>query len=176
MLISAREAAFRLHTAVGVTRRQACLLLGAGLAGEAMRTPSATLYDEAAVESLASWTALTDDQADAACPFGLFIARADCGVWGFSPWTSVWIHSRIERHGHLPFVSTLCGFVISGGEITRTIPERGGYRLELRGPGAWYEQFVGHRLPTGRGRPWVIRGWRPYARTGHGNSHGKLAT
>jgi hypothetical protein len=169
-MISARQAAARLGE-VGVTRRQANEVLEAGLAGPPVRTSSAVLYEEEAVDALATWPVLPDDLVDAACPWGLFIARQRLDTcldsWAFSPMTSVWIWSRIERHGHLPFVSTICGFVTDGAEITRTIPLRGGgYQLQLRDPGPWFDGFRERRLLSGRGRPWVVRE----------NRHGKLVT
>jgi hypothetical protein len=170
VLISERQAAKRL-AAVGVTYRQVREVLRSGIAGEPLCPPGASLHDAAAVDALASWPVVTDELVDASCPWGLFIARQRPATWtetwAFSPMTSVWIRSRIERHGHLPFVATLCGFVTGGAEITGTIPVRGGgYQLRLRDPGPWFDAFRDHRLLSGRGRPWVVRESR----------HGKLVT
>jgi hypothetical protein len=57
-------------------------------------------------------------------------------------------------------VATVCGFVARGAEITAVLPQHGGgYRLEVRDPGPWYDTMVERRLQTGRGRPWVLVGW-----------------
>ncbi len=91
----------------------------------------------------------------------MFITRHDRDVWNFSPLTAVWIRSRVERHGHLPFVATLCGFVTRGAEITGVIPVRGGgYGLQFQDAGEWFDAFRGRRVLAGRGRPWVLLGFR----------------
>jgi len=163
MLISERQAAERLRPA-GVTYRQARALLDAGLAGATQRTGSATLVDEDAVAALASWPVLTDEDVELACPWGMFVARADRPTWDFSPVSSVWIRSRIDMHGHLPFVATVCGFVTRGAEITDVLRVRGsGYHLELRDPGVWFDHVREHRLLTGRGRPWALLGWQGFS-------------
>jgi hypothetical protein len=161
--LTERQAAARLAP-VGVTYRQARQVFAAGLAGAPLDTTTATLYDEDTVTRLAARPVLTDEQLTGACPFGLFVARAAPEVWRFAPTSSVWINTRIERHGALPFVTTVCGFVVKGAEITRTVPVRGGgYQLELRDPADWFEQLRDHRLLTGRGRPWVLLGWHGFS-------------
>jgi hypothetical protein len=114
---------------VGVTRRQARELLGAGLAGPPVKTSSAVLYEEAAVDALASWPVLTDDRVEAACPWGLFVNRHRLDTWAFSPLTSVWIRSASNGTVTCLRVDGLW-LRERGGEITSVIPERGcGYRL-----------------------------------------------
>ena len=73
----------------------------------------------------------------------------------FSPWTCVWMRSRIERHGYLPLVATLAGFVVSGADI-RDATTAG--TLNLAEPGPWFRTFEGRRLTTGPGRSWWIHG------------------
>jgi hypothetical protein len=141
-----------------VTDRRARQALTAGLAGDPRRLPGVHLYESNLVEELAARCGLTDGEVDAACPHGLFVARRgdlrDHG-WRFSPWTWVWIRSRIERHGHLPMVATLAGFVVAGADI-RDASTSG--TLSLVGPGDWFEALARRRLSTGPGRDWWIRG------------------
>jgi hypothetical protein len=169
--VTARQAAARLEAA-GIGGRQARRVLSAGLAGVPVVTPGAVLYDLALVEALRLRPQIDEEHVDTACPWGLFIARREIQVgaptaeqlaalspgWAFSPWTSVWLRSRIERHGHVPAVATVGGFVTIGAEIVETRGDgAGAYALIVRGPGSWFDAFRGHRLPTGPGRPWVVR-------------------
>jgi hypothetical protein len=88
MLISERQAADRLLL-VGVSYRQARTVLASGLAGEPLRAPSASLYDEEAVAALAARPVLTEHDVEAACPWGLFVARSEPDPWWFSPYAAV---------------------------------------------------------------------------------------
>ena len=118
------------------------------------------LYEEAAVDALASWPVLTDDLVEPRARGGCSSPDGPVDL-GLLSLTSVWIWSRIERHGHLPFVATVCGFVTRGAEITDVLRVRGsGYQLELRDPGAWFDDVREHRLLSGRGRPWALLGWQ----------------
>ena len=185
MLITGREAAHRLGAA-GLTRRQANRVLTAGFAGAPVRSTGAHLYDARRVADLERWPTVGDDVLDRACPRGIFIARRDVDLdtpaatqretvradWPISPYTAVLLRSRIEASGSLPFVATVCGFVALGADLTGLVATaHGSYLLELDEPGAWFEPLRGRRIPTGPGRPWVIRRGRPYA--GGGTSMGQ---
>lgn len=128
--------------------------------------------------ALAAWPVADEALVDQACPHGLFIARRDVQAdadreeqiaalnegWGFSELTSVWLRTRIQRHGYFPFAATVCGFVTAGADLMDVAEGAGATRcLSLSSPGRWFESLTGHRIEAGPGRPWVIRGWQLYA-------------
>lgn len=185
-MISTREAARHLH-GIGLTRRQTDRLLGAGFAGEPLRTAGAMLWHEGRVHELASRPWVEETGLDEVCPQGLFVARrhvdlrapatdqlaAVRGDWDLSLLTRVFVKHAVGQHGLLPFVATVTGFVALGAEIvdvTTTVrttrattgSPRQVTTLDLERPGAWFEHLRGRRLPSGPGRPWVIRGWQPF--------------
>lgn len=170
--MSGREAA-RLLACAGVGERQARQVLAAGLAGTPQRVSGALLYDDALVNQLVHSPYV--DEAETACPWGLFVARRLVDVarpedqrlaslasgWGLSTWTALRIRVLVADHGHLPLVATVGGFVTTGAEITgvhRAGPDE--YHLTLRAADGWFEVFRGRRYPTGPGRPWVLQGGR----------------
>ena len=180
MLISAREAAKEL-AGVGVPRRHARRLIACGAAGPATRTAGSLLLDDRRVAELAARPHLTEDDLAATCPWGVFIARREVRAfgtgeeawrelgrdWRFSPWTMVWLRSRIDRHGFVPLVATVSGFVLGGAEITGVSQARAGlFGLELHSPGAWFDGVRDTRVDTPPGRPWVMLGWDMKARVG----------
>jgi hypothetical protein len=73
----------------------------------------------------------------------------------------VLIKVKLERHGHFPFVATVAGFVALGGDIAAVGSQDGRMSFELHDPGPWFDALASHRLDTGPGNPYVIRGW-PY--------------
>jgi hypothetical protein len=192
--ISARKAAGILAPVVS-GEAQARALLGAGLAGPPLASSSVTLYDEAAVRALAARPTL--DLASAAgsaqtaslCPHGLYVARlrraqrwdlsvgwseavqSVAGVPELPPVTAGLLLARIRAWGRLPWVATLCGFVVLGGEITGTRPDpgpgpqqqgddEGARTFVIEPPGSWFAALAEARMPTGPGgRPWVV--WLP---------------
>ena len=81
-------------------------------------------------------------------------AAIACG-WGYSPWTTVWLRVRIERHGAFPLVATVGGFVVAGANIEYVGTDG---RLDLAEAGDWFEPLRERRLVTGPGRDWWIRG------------------
>jgi hypothetical protein len=129
------------------------------------------------VESLVAREHLTQEAVDEACPWGLFVARRDIPVtddapdqmrrlgrdWPMSIWTSVWVGSRAEKHGYVPLVATIAGYVVAGGDIVgmSSLGTRGDplFELSVTLPGSWYDRFRDKRLDTPRGRPWVVVGW-----------------
>ena len=175
MLISGRQAAARLE-AVGLARRQARQVLGAGLAGDPCRTAGALLYRSELVEALTRWPRLHPGQLDESCPRGAFVARAGRRVldvrtsreaqvatfsegWrlGIGAWLWLMFHVRVEDP--FPFLVTVAGFVAMGADITATqYLGRGSVALTLEPPGEWYEHARDRRLRTGPGQEWMIRG------------------
>ena len=167
MLVSARQASAIL-AGVGLSRGSALRVLDSGLAGEPIRTPSALLYQRDRVQRLAASRCVAWDEAVALCPAGLFVARRDlrvgrprseqiaslAGGWGgLSPWSWIALHLQIVDYGSVPFIATVAGYVALGADIVATGPRSS---LVLGEPGDWFEAVVGCRLPTGRGRPWVL--------------------
>lgn len=145
-----------------------------------MRTRSALLFDADRVNALADWPMADEVALDEGCPWGIFIARRDVGVTTgeaeqlesvrddrpLNLWISLVLAHRVREHGYLPFVATVSGYVALGAEIVAVGGRRGVTRFELRQPGEWFELLRGRRLPSGPGRPWVIRGWQLSARMG----------
>jgi len=175
MLISGRQATTLLFEA-GLTQRQARAVLASGLAGMPVPTPGAHLYDEETVLGLAARPCLGRQEVALACPGALFVARRwvdvlaapedrvraltrqwDLGVRGANVSLAVHLHAL----GPVPFVATVCGFVVLGAEITRLVGEPGGttYRMELGEPGAWFETLADRRVRLGPGRDYVLMGW-----------------
>jgi hypothetical protein len=68
------------------------------------------------------------------------------------------VNVRIAAWGPLPWVATISGFVAFGAEAEAAFTDRDGRAVfTLREPGAWFDAVTGRCLPTGRGRPWVLR-------------------
>ena len=176
MLISAREAAREL-AAVGVPRRHVRRLIACGAAGPVTRTAGAVLVDGQRVADLAARPRLSEDDVTDACPWGVFIARREVRDpqdreelgrdWRFSIWTMVRLRTWIDRHGFVPLVATVSGFVLGGGEITAVTQVRAElFSLAVDPPGAWFERLEGTRIDSPPGRPWMVLGWDPRARVG----------
>jgi hypothetical protein len=154
-----------------------------------IRTKGALLVDDQRVAALAAREHLGAPELDAVCPWGLFVARRDVPVsdnpqarpddpaqlarlgerWTFSIYTAVWIRSRIERHGFLPIVATVSGFVLGGGDITAVTvlkPSADLHDLTVEPPSSWFDRVKDTRVDTPPGRPWMVLGWDPRARVG----------
>lgn len=181
MWVSGREA-MRILAPVVSGDAQAKAVLRSGLAGAQVVTDRGALYDEDRVLALAR-RALVDRAALAtACPDGLYIARlarsvtVDAGRgWdeltgelGGMPrmpgLTAALLGVRVSVSGRLPWVTTLCGFVVVGAEISGfrdvTTDARAGTAFVLERPGDWFSLLEGRRLPsTVGGRPWHL--WTP---------------
>lgn len=166
MVISGRQACALLAEA-GVARTQGRRVLLAGLAGEAVQTSSALLYDEARVRDLAAWPELTSAEVLRACPHGLFVARvpgrqvpdAVREGWPLSVPIRVVLRLRAAEGRPLPLIATVSGFVATGAEVVGVTPEQREARtsrLELAPPGAWFEQLRRRRFDTGPGKSWLI--------------------
>ena len=139
MVVSGREAV-RILASVVTGDAQARVLLRSGLAGRAIATPRGPMYDADAVRALTGWPTVDRSRLTDICPHGLYVARLQ-----------------------LPWVATLCGFVVFGaelvgfGEQVEPIPRT---FFVLRPPGAWFDAIEGRRLPTRPGgRPWYL--WTP---------------
>ena len=61
----------------------------------------------------------------------------------------------------LPWVATLCGFVVHGADLTGFDHRQDGHdAFRLEPPGPWFVHLQRRWFPTGRGgRPWVV--WDP---------------
>ena len=171
MLISSRQAAVRLSD-VGLSRRRANLALEAGLAGDPIRTSAAVFYDSARVDELVSRPPVERGAVTRECPFGLFLDRRVVDVRGFQvlgtgavdelrlgSWGGAILGISIRQHGPLPYVATVCGFVVLGADIVDVLPGADGRcRLDLTDAGPWFESWRGRRWPTGPGREWTLLG------------------
>lgn len=169
MLLTARQAAARLAEA-GLSRRRADVVLQAGVAGAPIRTPAATLYDEAAVAALLARRWLDPLTVDGLFPHGVLVSRRAFDVlattacealadgWDFSVWTRTWIRHVLESEPTFPLVATICGFVVGAADIAGV--RTGGRHasgLDLRPPGAWATELGDAWLPTGPGRDFSLR-------------------
>jgi hypothetical protein len=179
MWVSGREARRILAPAVSGDA-QATAVLQAGLAGAPLTTGRGPLYDERLVRALAGKAVIDEYALAAACPLGLYVARLARSVQvdATQPWadltrslgsvprmpglTSPLLGVRITLSGRrLPWVATLCGFVVTGGEILglREVP-RQAMAFVLEPPGMWFSVLEERRLPTTvGGRPWHL--WIP---------------
>jgi hypothetical protein len=179
--VTQREAVRTLGHA-GLAERHARRVLAAGLTGEALGTSAAKLYDAGRVLALRESEPLGDDELDAWCPHGLFVARREVGValpwrdqaaaisggWDFSALTAVWLYVRIERWGSVPLVATIGGYPtmcadivgvdVDPGHVLRGSLVRQPRRLVLAEASAWCDAVRGRRVLSGPGREWWIRG------------------
>lgn len=167
VLVTGREATRRLQ-AIGVSERSARRVLAAGLAGDPVVTPAAHLYDADTVDRLAARPHLSWPELREACPHGLFVARRAgdvedlAGDWPISPWVTSWMSILVDRHGSVPLVGAVAGFVTVGADIVRVGFAPGWtslhplVRLTLAPAGAWFERFRERQLITGPGPTWVL--------------------
>jgi hypothetical protein len=115
----------------------------------------------------------------AACPRGLYVGRASRTIRldVSSPWEEVskqvrqrpvmpalsvaLLMARLRLVGRLPWVATLCGFVVHGADLTGLDHWPDGHdAFRLEPPGPWFVHLQRRWFPTGRGgRPWLI--WDP---------------
>lgn len=186
MFVSGREAALVLAEA-GLSRGQTRKVLAAGLAGPSLRTAGSLLYDEARVRALLACPVLERDELPDPCRATMFVARlrprcevgapdqcwqgADLSApeaeqcdaarmyWDLSPWVEVMVRVAIQEHGFVPFVATVAGFVVLGGNATwiSHVPSRGDV-FTLEPPTSWFDPLRQARFPTGPGGPWLF--WR----------------
>lgn len=170
-MVSAREAAEILRP-LGLSREQGRRVLHTGVAGPGQRLRGSLLYEKAAVCRLLDRPALAAANLDEACRREMFVGRvrrADVAApweaqlasvrtgWHLSPYARLRIKLRVERDGFLPFVATVCGFVVLGADLVaacRTPDDR--TVLDLRPPGAWFAPLQHTRFVTGPGGPWTL--------------------
>jgi hypothetical protein len=178
-LLTGRQAADVLGSA-GLSREQARRLLHTGLAGPAIRTRGALLYDADRVMELANWPAIDPTTIDPLCQSGVFVARlpdldacappADLEArvadgWQVSATMRLQLRVQARRAGCVPFVATVSGFVAFGADLidVRTMPAptrpEQRCRLELQPAGTWFEGLRARRLVTSPGGAWTL--WVP---------------
>ena len=194
MLVSGREA-IRILKPVVSGDKQAQRVLRSGLAGAAIATPAGPMYDEQLVRALVGRPFVDVSRLVTVCPHGLYISRIarTVEVDASAPWPDLvdalalvpaiptlsmaLLEVQMTAWDGLPWVATLCGWVVLGGEAqgirgqgtTRQRITRQGIQgdeapgrrsFDLRPPGDWFGAFEGRRLPTSRGgRPWYL--WTP---------------
>lgn len=170
-LISGREAA-EILGALGLSREQARRVLHTGVAGPGQRLRGSLLYDAAAVCRLLERPALAAANLDEVCRREMFVARvrrADVLAsweerlaavrtgWHLSPYARLRIKLRVERDGFLPFLATVCGFVVLGADLVAALRAPDDRTvLDLRQPGAWFTPLQHTRFVTGPGGPWTL--------------------
>jgi len=178
MWVSGREAR-RILAPVVSGDAQAKAVLKAGLAGAPLATGRGPLYDEHRVRALAGRAVMDESALATVCPLGLYVARLARSVQvdATQPWevltrslgsvprmpglTAALLGVRITLSGQLPWVATLCGFVVTGGEIIgrREVPGEPS-AFVLQRPGTWFAVLEKRRVPTTvGGRPWHL--WIP---------------
>jgi hypothetical protein len=176
MLVSARDAALILQT-VGVSRRHSIKALECGLAGAPRRSSASWLFDLEAVWALTNWPIAFREDVDAVCPNGLFIAhravdamapfaeqcRQAAGGWNQPP-TRLNLRVCLDRHGPIPFVVTVAGFVVLCADIIDLAPDGKLTHLSLQPAGGWAAAVAQHRAPSGPGNPWRLHNPHPHGR------------
>jgi hypothetical protein len=178
-LLTGRQAADVLGR-VGLSREQARRLLHTGLAGPAIRTRGALLYDAGRVMELADWPTVDPTTIDPICQAGVFVARlpdldayappADLDArvadgWQVSATMRLQLRVQAQRAVCVPFVATVSGYVVLGADLidvrpmpAPTLTEQR-CRLELQPAGTWFEGLRARRLVTSPGGPWTL--WVP---------------
>src|SRR3954469_21313467 len=166
MLISSRAAAAVLADRVS-SFEQARHLLRTGVAGPGERVGGSTVYDEGRVLELAARPLVAERGLCELCPNGGFVARIgrDRGVDVSGTWKERAVDVARQRAlprmsdavlgvrlqlaaGRLPWVATVSGFVVFGGEATtwrRT--SDGAVEFVLEPPGGWFTAVEGRWFP-----------------------------
>lgn len=162
--VSARGAA-EILAGDGFSRAMSRRLLATGLAGDPVRTSSATLYDAARVRDLLDRPSVDVDRLPSPCDRVMLESRvaadstADDWARIGNAGAVVRVHLQllVERHGLVPAVHTCCGFVLGGSDVVGALglPDNHAY-LQVRPPGAWFESFAGRRLHSTAGNPWRL--------------------
>ena len=73
--------------------------------------------------------------------------------------TAALLAARVRIFGRLPWIATLCGFVVLGADLTGfCVGPDGQVGFRLEPPGRWSEVVEGRWFPTGSGgRSWATR-------------------
>ncbi len=179
MLITER-AGSEILTSVGISREQARLLLHTGVAGPGERVGRSTLYDGSRVQEVAARPPVDEHRLMRMCPVGVYVARLarDRSLDSSATWDEqaravapqpplplmtaavVGVRHRLTG-GRLPWVATVSGFVVFGGEATgwRRAGD-GSSVVDLERPGPWYRDVAERWFAFGRGRHWCL--WDPW--------------
>ncbi|WP_151082904.1 hypothetical protein [Nocardioides cynanchi] len=189
MLISARAASRIFEEETGLVRQQSRRVLLSGLAGQGTRAGGSLLYDEALVRSLARWPEADHAEVLAQCPGGPLVVRLGRGDERAAPVETLagagqiirsQVRARIEEHGSVPLVATVCGYPVRLAELTGLAVLPGAsasgshwaqqrVAVEFREPSEessrWTRQVTERRLVTGPGPAWLLLGSQPYAGT-----------
>lgn len=179
MLITGRQAA-HLLAARGVSRASVGHLLATGIAGPAVPTSSAQLYDGDAVADLAERPLVDPGTAAQVAPHGYLVARlprnrvvrtdapwselADvvAGPWRVDATVRLVLVARVSVGVRLPLVLTVAGFAVAGADITDVVASgeaEGLTAFQVEPPREWFAAFRGRLCVTGRGRPTQLLGW-----------------
>jgi hypothetical protein len=163
VLLTGRQARATLVTA-GISEHRTRIALTCELAGPALKTSAALLYDGDQVAQLGRRRVVTHDEIHQRCTSQVFVSRRPVHMsWHpdrlraelsvipgqISPLTvlALW-----RREGGIPFIATVAGFVVLGA----TIREAHGQHLVLDDPGAWFDGLEDTQLLTGNGRQWKL--------------------
>src|SRR5205814_1532603 len=129
VMVTGRQAA-SLLSVVLPTREHARLVLRAGLAGAPLRTSAVLLYDADRVVALAQRPPVSAEEVVTACPSGLNVGRRSRGmrVEVTAPWeeraaqvslrpamptmAATLLEAQVKVAHRLPWVATLCGYVV----------------------------------------------------------------
>jgi hypothetical protein len=164
MLITGRQARAALLQA-DISDRRARTALACGLAGTAVETSVALLYDSDRVEDLGRRRVVTHVEIHDRCPDRVFVSRRPVSVaidpgalreelsvipGQISPWSALTIWCSHLKPDGTKFLATVAGFVVHGA----TIREAHGQDLVLDDPGEWFDGLLGAQLLTGKGRQW----------------------
>jgi hypothetical protein len=181
MEVVTERTAAALFADLGIDRETARRVLRAGLVRPVQRMRGVTLYRECELAAFVSRQLVeppevTDGvvvvfrthprRADPDSPVGwsgldltappaeqLVAARA--GGRGMSAVTRTYVSLLAQRDGCVPMLATIGGFVGLAAEIIGPAPhdaaERRSPAWQLRGAGAWADEWLGLHVPTGRG-------------------------
>ena len=186
MQISQREAAAVIG-ARGISREVARRLLVAGLAGPGSPIGRAITYRAEAVDQVARRLSARALDLHGPAQDGLVLLRVSplrptvvaalsadplalmVGPWRMSVWSRVGFQDQFLRYGTIPVVTTVSGFVVAGGEITKLSAapavSTGAWEMprctfEVRPPsGTWFVPFADTVMTGKPGTQWQ---WWPY--------------
>lgn len=185
VMVSAREASRIIETEAGVCRQQSRRALLAGVAGPGLRAGGSLLYDAHRVREIAQWPEVDHDALLALCPAGVFVLRLSQGAvdpggsWraraaalrhqtDVGDFARIQVRARLEDHGTLPVVATICGYPVLLAELVDLASVGPGrVRLALVPPdplAAWLAPLRSRRLVTSPGPTWLLLGSQPYLR------------
>jgi hypothetical protein len=172
-MVTGRQAAELLREVLP-TREHARLVLKAGLAGPAIDTSAALLYDAARVEELTMRPPVTAEEVATWGSFGAYVARLPratpidvSSAWeeraalvstrpDMPTMSAALLDVRLGAAVRLPWVATLCGFVVLCADAVGARQDDHGMAFDLLEPGAWAQDLDGRRLRTRPGRPWTL--------------------